>query len=155
MLNLRSFLFILCLFSTSSYAKHPVGCDQLQQIAWILGNWQSEDKQTIEQWRKASETTYEGDTFSVEGGLSIHQESLLLSKMGTHIYFIAKPVQNPSPVVFALASCSDNEVLFQNLNHDFPNNIAYKRVNKGQVLVEVSDNRGKGFALNYYNTTSD
>ena len=153
MKKLSNLLLIISLFSASSFAKHPVGCDHLKELDWLLGSWQSDDHQTIENWRKVSNTTFEGRTYSVENGQSSHQESLLLSEMGSHIYFIAKPEQNPSPVIFALTSCSSDQVLFQNLTHDFPNNIAYKRINNTHILVEVSDNRGKGFALNYHKTT--
>lgn len=153
MLKGKYLILLLWLFCHNSMAKHPVGCAQLEDMDWLLGNWQSEDKQTIEIWRKASQSTYEGDTFAIEHGESSHQESLLLSRMGTHIYFIAKPEQNPTPVVFALTSCSEDQILFQNLNHDFPNNIAYKKITKKHILVEVSDNRGKGFALDYHRTT--
>jgi len=147
-----TFLYFAFLGTSSSVVAQvdtPSHCHNLTQIQWLLGQWQTEDGEMREHWHRSSDSTFTGVGDLRKDGHWQNQETLLIAAMDKAIYYIAKPKSNPKPVVFTLTACSNSLARFQNPEHDFPNNIEYRLVAPNKVTVDVSDNRGKGFTLEY------
>lgn len=79
----------------------------------------------ISTWRQLSERTFEGESFRVSKatGDTVFAESLLLVEMASEIFYIPKVVENKYPVPFKLISFEKTKVVFENLEHDFPQRI--------------------------------
>lgn len=103
----------------------------INDFAWLRGDWQRESSKSItkESWRRVSETALEGSSSRVSkaSGETIFGESLLLAKMGSDIFYIAKVAENALPIPFKLVNFSETEAVFENPVHDFPQRIRYRR----------------------------
>lgn len=126
-------------------------CDSLEALAWLTGNWQSEQSErvTTETWRQVSAKSFEG-----VGSTQVNQqlkssESLRLVAMSGGVYYLAKVAHNPLPVAFELKTCAHNVAVFENLNHDFPKRIVYSQLSNNKLTIDVSDAADKGFTINF------
>ena len=117
----------------------------INDFAWLRGDWQRESSKSItkESWRRVSETALEGSSSRVSkaSGETIFGESLLLTKMGGDIFYIAKVAENALPIPFKLVNFSETEAVFENPVHDFPQRIRYRRdgENAFTAIVEKSE----------------
>ena len=139
-------IFFMMLPSTSSAA-----CDSLQTIDWLLGKWHARagDSKAVEEWLQVSTSTFEGmgRTVSATGDIQ-NDEVLRLVYLRNNVYYLADVAHNPMPIAFKASICSQQEVRFENLDHDFPNVIHYVRHANGYD-VSVENTQGKGFTLTF------
>lgn len=136
--------------------SHP--SNKLSKISWLLGNWetQTESGSLREQWQSPSDSalqwqgisyiiSFDGDTAFTESiRLSCDKDKLTYAPVVTN--------QNDGKEVpFSEKTFSDSLVVFENLNHDFPQRIIYKRISDTSILaaiegVQNGQNRREEFA---------
>jgi len=140
---------------TCFYAWSNNTCKTIDQISWIVGDWQqttatkTSSKTAYESWLKVSENTLEGIGLTLDqNDKVVFQESLRIVAMQDQLYYLAKVANNDLPVAFKAVSCDETHVKFQNQSHDFPNVIHYRFSQQG-LHVDVTDNQGKGFTLEF------
>ena len=147
---MRLLIKSLCLLACSQSVMAAPLCNSLQQLEWMLGDWQSfgEKSDTHESWLKLSEQTFEGKgtSFNKQGQLK-SSENLRLLAMQDAIYFLAKVSHNELPVAFKATRCDANHAVFENPKHDFPNKLEYSLTPDGTLMVKVRDLENKGFSL--------
>ncbi len=128
-------------------------CDNLDVLAWLIGDWHSESDgfKTTESWRRVSQATFEGvgQTQSIESGKTVSSENNRLVEMSGDVFYIAKVKSNEYPVPFKLTACNDQLAVFENTEHDFPQKLEYRRKGEESILVSVSGAKGKGFEIRY------
>lgn len=131
----------------------PPECSRLETVAWLVGTWQAEsgDRLLTETWTSASPITLEGRgvTRSRADGRVLDAEDLRLVAMGDGVFYVAKVAHNERPVAFALNSCADGLLVFENAAHDFPRRLEYRRVGADRLEVTVSDGGARGFRLDF------
>ncbi|WP_276307865.1 DUF6265 family protein [Alteromonas flava] len=124
----------------------------------MLGDWQyqSKSRKTMESWRRVSEQTFEGEGWSyLLTTPDQHQkETLRIVAMSGEVFYLAKVATNSLPVAFKLIECASTRAVFVNNEHDFPNKLVYVLRDANALTVEVTDNTGMGFTLNYLRSTS-
>ncbi len=125
----------------------------LQDLRWLLGNWEHEGAKALigEEWSEAGHTVWTGlgRQTSRESGDSAISEELLLAELGGEVYYIAKVDHNSMPIPFRLVELEENRARFENLEHDFPKRIEYRRITEDRIDVRVSDVGEKGFELHF------
>lgn len=87
---------------------------------------------------------------TVKGSKTISFEFLRIIENETGIYYISKPSENKEETAFKLIKFNNNEVVFENPEHDFPQRIIYK-LEKGTSLfarIEGKKN-GKEMGINF------
>ncbi|WP_448547769.1 DUF6265 family protein [Thalassotalea fusca] len=145
-----SIVFSLLALQTDASAE---SCQQLEQVAWLLGNWQatSEKYITKETWRKVSANTFEGrgETLATQSKKIVGMESLRLVEMSDEVFFLAKVKSNSLPVAFKLIRCGNDIAEFSNPAHDFPQKLVYERHGENALNVLVAGEHGKQFSLAY------
>jgi hypothetical protein len=139
-------------------AAHAGGCDSLDAVNWLLGNWVRADAEnmTLETWHRVSADTFEGvgTTESYDGEI-LRQESLRLVVMSGKVFYIAKVTENDLPVPFVMTLCTDGEMTFENPAHDFPRRLIYwhhspDSANTPETMtVRVDDGADKGFSITF------
>jgi len=101
----------------------------LEHLHWLVGTWERESTRgkMIETWRLVSDRTMEGDSWVVDrsSGERRLTETLLLVEMGGEIFYIPRPAENPYPVAFRMTLIENGTVVFENPDHDFPQQIIY------------------------------
>jgi hypothetical protein len=111
----------------------------LDTFTWLVGSWsrQTSRGEAVERWIRTSDDTMEGTSVSVAGGSSRVTEYLRLVRMGSDVFYVAKPGENPLPVAFKLTSADATRVVFENPAHDFPTKITYTRLPADSLVVVI------------------
>jgi hypothetical protein len=99
-----------------------------EKLSWIVDRWVSTDGDatSYEHWEKVSNDLIVGSSETIKNGDTVFHEKLKIAKEGDDIFYIAEVKHNPAPVKFKLTSISDNQAVFENPEHDFPQKIVYK-----------------------------
>jgi Domain of unknown function (DUF6265) len=130
------FLFIADLtFAQSSYPD------------FLQGTWKIENKDEYEHWDKLNENSLKGFSYKLKDGKLLVSEYLDITKVNKEVVYTATVLnQNEGKGIHFTLIKADSSYTFENLNHDFPKRIVYKRLNDTEVYVQVSDGKQKGFA---------
>ncbi len=124
----------------------------LDSLKWMTGVWISEkgDKSQKETWERLSANVYSGKGMRINNQTKeiLAFEDLLLTKMGTDIFYIAKVAENEYPVSFKLTEITNDKAVFENPTHDFPQKLIYTLTNKNELLVEIKAGE-KGFFIKF------
>ena len=132
---------ILCVFVAMSVAVLS-NADQksgIEQLDWISGCWVMDDgkERTEESWMKPSGKSMIGMSRTVAGGKTVHTESLQIRESNGQIAYIVALGPGAKPTVFKLVKGSDNEAVFENPEHDFPQRIIYRRESMEALFARI------------------
>ncbi len=134
----RSLLGLILLVGAASAVTAAAA--ELASLDWLLGNWQrtgmAAGTSGAEHWRRQADVL-EGEGRSYRQGELRFQERLRIIDEGGQLYYVADVAGNPAPVRFALVAQGVQSVVFENLQHDFPQRIAYQR-NGRRLTATVS-----------------
>jgi hypothetical protein len=116
--------------------------DKIKTAHWLLGQWEtkSEDGTLTEIWKKANDSTYNGQSFFLKGKDTIHYETILLQQVEDQLRYNAnvRGQNDDKPVAFLLTETKENQLVFTNLKHDYPQKISYTQVAKDSLVAEIS-----------------
>jgi hypothetical protein len=117
--------------------------DALARLAWLGGCWQAQggDAGSLEVWMPAAGGAMFGIGRTVRQGRTIEFEFMQVRAAadGTLAY-IAQP-SGRSPTTFPLLRQSDTEVVFENLQHDFPQRVAYRLDSAASLTARIEGAR--------------
>lgn len=97
-------------------------------LAFMTGCWKFErNGRTVdEHWLAPSGGTLIGVSRTVAGGKTVEHEFLQIRDLPEGLTYTSKPSGQPE-ASFKMASKTTDEVVFENLAHDFPQRIRYRR----------------------------
>lgn len=136
-MNVVFFVFLTALASPSGEApKAPPA--KIEDVAWLQGCWESVSPQrTIEeQWMAPRGRSMLGMGRTVRGGDLVEYESVLLREEDGKLAYEAHPSGQP-PAVFLSRSVDGLSVVFENLHHDFPQRVGYRRDGADSLLAWI------------------
>lgn len=114
----------------------------IDQSSWILGQWQnlSVEGEVYESWEKLNDSTYKGLSFFVRGTDTLSKEILSLEQRGKDLFYVptVNNQNNGKPVTFKLTSASENQLVFENPIHDFPQKITYTKITEDSIVAKIS-----------------
>jgi hypothetical protein len=131
---------VLCLLLACSKNK-------LSRVDFMVDTWKMEGKEHYEVWEfKNSELT--GYSYKYIDSQKVITESLSIKILKNTVIFEATvPDQNEGKTIpFTLNNEIKNYISFENVDHDFPKKIQYKRINENEIKVTVLGDEGKGFS---------
>lgn len=138
----------LCLLSCSEPDQGAAGSEKNtinpleKQASWLIGTWQSRSENALatETWKKLNDSVYAGTSYVVVEKDTVSSESISLLQSGGEILYIptVKNQNNGLPVSFTLTSASEEQLVFENPAHDFPQKISYARTSKDALVAEIS-----------------
>lgn len=123
--------------------------DPVARLAWLQGCWQAAGAEagSGEQWMAAAGGTVLGMSRTVRKGKTTEYEFIQIREAEPgKLAYIAMPSGRP-PTTFTLLRETDTEFVFENLGHDFPQRVIYRRDgDKGlHARIEgVSKGKAKG-----------
>lgn len=103
-------------------------------VAWLQGCWTltSGDRVVEEQWMGPRGGSMVGVGRTTRGDQLIEYELVLLREQGERLAYEAHPSGQPA-ATFLSTTVTTSSVVFENLQHDFPQRVAYER--KGDDLL--------------------
>ena len=132
---MRSFYILLF---TSALAASAAAQSPLDQIAWLGGCWKSGSgaRETIEMWMPPAGGLMIGASRTVAGGQARAFEHLRLRAAGDTLIYTAIPSRQ-AETHFRSTSVSADGFTVENLQHDFPQRIAYRRTGPDAMTARV------------------
>ena len=124
----------------------------IRELSWITGHWvrTSERVQGEELWTDVAGGTMLGLSRTVVAGKTVEFEFLRIEQRSDGIYYVAHPQARPG-TDFKLVRTRGQEAVFENLEHDFPQRIIYRRIQDGSLAVRIEgDQDGKGVGMDFY-----
>lgn len=114
---------------------------QKQNFNWLLGNWKIVKTQgvIIENWIKQNDTTYLGKSYFVNKKDTSVDETIELVKQGIHWFYIVTTANqnDQKPVKFKIIFNGVNEFICTNLQHNYPQRIAYRLVGTSTLYASI------------------
>ena len=100
----------------------------IQRLAWLAGCWSlSNGERTVdEQWMAPRAGSMQGMSRTVRAEKLVAHEAVILRERGELIDYDVSP-SGQARTVFTSISIGDTSVVFENLQHDFPQRVAYQR----------------------------
>ncbi len=136
-------LLILLLICAIVYAQSP----GIKALYPLTGRWEMKTKKGIigESWKKVNAYELQSVGYEVKGKDTTWLEKVQLLKKADGIYYIpiVKDQNGGKYVLFKLTSAVNNEFIFSNPAHDFPQRVIYHLV-KPDSLHAWIDGQYKG-----------
>jgi hypothetical protein len=129
-------ILIAMTVGTLSNASQKSGVERLE---WISGCWVLDDgkERTEETWMKPAGQSMLGMSRTVAGGKTVFTEHIQIREANGQIAYIVALGMGAKPTVFKLLKSSDNEVVFENPEHDFPQRIIYRRESADALFARI------------------
>lgn len=124
----------------------------LRQAGWLAGCWESRSgtRVTQEFWMPAAGDLMVGGGRTLVGDAARAFEHLRLHAREGQLTYTAIP-SGQAETGFTSTMVSDTLLVFENLQHDFPQRIAYRRIGRDSIAARVegpgSDGSTRGFDL--------
>jgi Domain of unknown function (DUF6265) len=125
--------------------------DGVDQLNWLAGCWAHEGSEpgSIEMWTTPAAGTLFGVSRTVKNKQAVAHEFMQIRTTRDGIVFIAQP-SNQAEASFAAIRTTADEVIFENLQHDFPQRVIYRRVTADSIAARIEGIRdGKSRGIDY------
>lgn len=127
-LCLLTLVLLLCGVALASSGARQTPKPTIQTLAWLSGCWESTrgTRYNEEHWMKAAGDSMLGMSRTLSGERTVEYEFLRIHAEQGELYYTARP-SGQAEASFKLVSWKANEAVFENLAHDFPQRIIYRR----------------------------
>ncbi|HRG18244.1 MAG TPA: DUF6265 family protein [Flavobacterium lutivivi] len=140
MKNLLPFILLILITSCQNKSKNSYAL--IDKMSWLEGSWENKlpEGTLTETWQKINDSTYSGQTLFIKEKDTIHFEEIVLSQKGETLFYTptVKGQNNDEPIEFKLTNSTENEFIFENPKHDYPQKIAYKKLNANNLVATIS-----------------
>jgi hypothetical protein len=138
------FLFIsLFLFSCSTNSKK----EKIKASEWLIGEWKNQSIEGVlkENWAKSNDSTLTAGSFFIKDTDTLHFENITLKEIDGELVYETTILgqNNDKPIVFNLLSQTENELVFENLQNDYPQKIKYQHNSKTAITISISGKQTK------------
>jgi Domain of unknown function (DUF6265) len=115
---------------------------KIDALAWLQGCWAfTRGERTVEEhWMTPRGGSMLGTSRTVVGDALREFELVVLREQDGHLAYQAHPSGQAS-AVFVSSTVAEAEIVFENLQHDFPQRIGYRRVGPGELLAWIEGPR--------------
>lgn len=150
------FLFLsvsLLLFSCTNNSKN----EKIKASQWLLGQWKNTSEEGIiaENWSQPNDSTLIATSFYIKEEDTLHFENIILKETEGELVYetTIKGQNNDKPILFPLLSETENELIFENLQNDYPQKIKYHRNSKSGITISVSGKQAKKIVSEQFKMT--
>lgn len=115
---------------------------------FLEGRWKMplEDSAYImEEWHQINKDHFSAEVAIIRKDSITPNEKIVLQKRNNKYYYTPQVFgQNgDKPIDFELVSVKDNKYIFENIEHDFPQRIWYKKINANTLQAGISGAQGE------------
>ena len=125
--------------------------DPIDRLSWLSGCWAQTrpDGITEEHWMKPSGGTMLGMSRTVRSGRTTEFEFLQIKEDGGKLAYVARP-SGQAEATFPLKTMTDDETVFENPTHDFPQRILYRKGADGSLTARIEGTmNGKARSIDF------
>jgi hypothetical protein len=113
--------------------------DGIDSLHWLAGCWAADGQEqgSIEYWMAPAGGSMFGVTRTVRGDETITYEYMrIVTESAGDIVFVASPAGQVT-TTFALKYIGEDEVAFENLQHDFPQRVIYRLEQPNKLIGRI------------------
>ena len=116
---------------------------QVQQLRWLAGCWElrTPTRVTQESWIAPAGDLMLGTSRTVIRDVAREFEFLRVESRGGTATYVAQP-GGGTATAFGATVLSDTAVTFENLQHDFPQRIIYRRIGSDSLVARIEGPQG-------------
>jgi len=131
--NLALVLSLLAMSVHAEDAKLP---------EWLAGCWAQEkaERGSMEMWMAPAGDAMLGMSRTMRNGKAVAHEFMQIRARENALVFIALP-SNQRETTFAAARIAEREIVFENLEHDFPQRVIYRRTAPDALSARIEGMR--------------
>ncbi len=120
--------FVVLLLLTAATGSAVAQSAGIQRIAWLQGCWElaSSGRTVEEQWMAPRASSMVGVSRTVRADQLVGFELVVVREEGGRLAYQAHPSGQPS-ATFVSHRVTDSSVVFENPDHDFPQQVGYQR----------------------------
>lgn len=127
------------LLAPRTYHRVPATSD----FKWLVGDWKGNTAQgfSYEKWTQTGDTELSGEGWLVVNGERKFIEKMRLKRQNDNWFFDLQLDAYANPISYKLTSFSEEGVVFENPNYNFPNKVVLKRYATGEfswILIPKS-----------------
>ena len=127
-------------FSGESAVEDATGARSgpISDMSWLAGCWMHEESgfRRDEQWMEPLGGTMIGMSRSVAGGRTVEYEQLRFETRNGELVFVALP-SGQAEATFVQAELSDSVAVFEAPEHDFPQRITYRHLDRTLAVATI------------------
>lgn len=127
--------------NSAAKTSTPKTYANLEKAGWLIGNWgnASAEGELTEFWKKTNDSVYHGESYFVVKNDTVFSESIELEDAkGKLTYIVTTPEENDAkPVRFEMTTITNDSIVFENPQHDFPNKITYTKITNGSLVARI------------------
>jgi len=116
--------------------------EKIKAANWLLGNWENKSADGVlsEIWTKTNDSTFQGQSYFIKEKDTIHFETIVLQQTGENLTYSAnvKGQNENKPVSFSFTETNENQIVFENKKHDYPQKISYQKAPNNNIVATVS-----------------
>jgi hypothetical protein len=138
------FFGVLCVLISLGSCQNS-GFKRQFQLQNIVGLWQSQGTIVFyEQWQMTDDSAFVGVSFSINGMDTLVLENMRIASEGQGLVYEATvPNQNKGRGIrFIQTESAADRLVFENLQHDYPNRISYIMINDSILTTIVENSKG-------------
>ena len=140
-LSLAALLVSACDGKETSSPEKKQEKSRLEKAAWLLGSWKNNSDQgtMTETWIKDHADSYSAKTYFVIGQDTVFRELSKLEETGSNLQCVIsiEGENDEKPVTFKMTKQSEQNLVFENPKHDFPQKITYQ-CKEDSIIAEIS-----------------
>lgn len=114
---------------------------QLEKAKWFLGHWENVTKEFIakEIWTQKNDSVLWAESFITVAKDTVFYEKVDLTERNDSLFYIVsvRDQNQEKPVSFYLTKATDNQMVFENPKHDFPNKIVYTKITSDSLVATI------------------
>jgi hypothetical protein len=135
--------FLAATVALLSPAWAEEGAVTIDRIAWLQGCWESAgpERTVEEQWMAPRGGSMMAMGRTTAKGAVVEYELVVVRQENDRLAYHAHPSGQPSAVFHSIV-VSETSVVFENLEHDFPQRVGYQRQEGDRLLAWIEGNRG-------------
>jgi len=119
----------LCVMTLAAVGLSQNTVTDLGELRPMAGCWEQRDDAnrllTAEEWAEPDGKSIKGKGRTFENGRPRDWALMRIEQRNDGIFFVAKPKENAEETSFKLVRSYQFEVVFENMQHDFPKRITY------------------------------
>lgn len=114
----------------------------LESVRWLAGCWElsAGNRRVVERWDAPSRGQMSGSSRTLIGGTLRESERLRLFVAADTLVYASHP-SSQAPAQFRARTITDHELVFENLAHDFPQRIVYRRAGADSLIARIEGDR--------------
>ncbi len=113
----------------------------IKKADWLIGTWENITPRgsIYESWSRINDNEFSGISYILKDDETVVLETIRLVQEQDGFFYIptVKNQNEGLPIRFSAKTISETQMIFENLQHDFPQFISYTKITPDSLIAEI------------------